>query len=238
MVVQLPPNGASVPARHHIAKYCLSVEETKMKMSKTCVFPLMRCFTFAAIGAAVLLSAPGAEAQGGRQACGEYARDAVEQNEANERRKCGFEGPRWSSNEGAHLAWCLISPGGAEREAAARREQLQGCREDRREERREGREERREERRDGKREGKRANCDTYAKIAVAQAEANQKYECGYRGGEWATREAPHFQWCMKSRRSYLGDELRFRTGELQKCFDKLGDYDDEGNDREYRRRRF
>ena len=216
-----------------------------MKTSKTCVLPFVHLLVTAAIGASFILTASGAEAQGRRAACGDYAREAVEQNETNLRRKCGFEGPRWNSNEGGHLAWCLISPDGAEREAAARREQLQGCREDRREDRREGREERREDRRegrddrrDGKREGKRANCDTYAKLAVVQAEANEKYECGNRGGEWSTRESAHFQWCMKSRRAYLGDELRYRTGELQKCFDRLGDYDDEGNDREYRRRRF
>jgi hypothetical protein len=226
---------------HHIAENCLSVEETKMKKSKTYVLPLARLFAIAAIGATCMISAPSADAQGRRAACGDYAREAVEQNEANQRRNCGFEGPRWSSNEGGHLAWCLISPDGAERESAARREQLQGCREDRRGDRREERrEERREGRddRDGKREGKRANCDTYAKIAIAQAEANEKYQCGNRGGEWSTREQAHFQWCMKSRRSYLADELRFRSGELQKCFDKLGDYDDEGNDREYRKRRF
>lgn len=208
-----------------------------MKKSKTAVLPFARLLGLATIGAGMLtgiFNAQTAEAQGRRAVCQDYARQAVEENEINRRRNCGFEGPRWNSNEGAHLAWCLITPDGAEREAAARREQLQGCREERREDRREGR----EERRDGKREGKRANCDTYAKIAVVQAEANEKFECGYRGGEWSTREAPHFQWCMKSRRAFLADELRFRSGELQKCFDRLGDYDDEGNDRDYRRRRF
>jgi hypothetical protein len=180
----------------------------------------------------VATAAPEAGAQGRRAFCQDYAREAVQQNEANERRNCGFDGPRWSGNEGGHLAWCLISPDGAEREASARKEQLQGCREDRRDERREG------GGGGGKREGKRANCDTYAKIAVAQAEANQKYECGYRGGEWVPREQAHYQWCMKSRRAFLSDELRYRSVELQKCFDKLGDYDDEGNDRDYRKRRF
>jgi hypothetical protein len=176
-----------------------------MKSSKTCVLQFARMVALAAIGGTTIFTITTAEAQNRRAFCGDYAKEAVEQNESNQRRNCGFEGPRWSGNEGGHLAWCLISPDGAEREAAARREQLQGCREDRRGDRR-------EDRRDGKREGKRANCDTYAKIAVAQAEANEKYECGNRGGEWATKEAPHFQWCMKSRRAYLADELRHRTG--------------------------
>lgn len=182
---------------------------------------LLQAMTAALIGA-YALSADPAEAQGRRDFCDNYANEAVRAAEANERRNCGYEGPRWSSNRGAHFAWCLIAPGQAEREADARREQLQECRQDRREEK----------------VGKRANCDTYAKIAVVQADANNKYDCGYRGGEWITEERPHFRWCMRSRRDYLADEIRYRAVELQKCFNKLGDYDDEGSDRDYRRRRF
>jgi hypothetical protein len=43
---------------------------------------------------------------------------------------------------------------------------------------------------------------------------------------------------MRARRQFLADEIRFRQVELQKCFDKLGDYDEEQEDRGYRRRRF
>ena len=170
----------------------------------------------------VLHTAPDANAQNRREFCEDYARDAVRQAEANERRNCGFEGRRWSDNRAAHFSWCLLFPRQAEKEGEARKDELEECRDNRRAER----------------TGKRASCETYAKIAIVQAEANRKYECGYRGGEWIAEDRPHIRWCMRSRRNFLLDEIRFRAAELQKCFDKLGDYDDEGNDRDYKQRRF
>ncbi len=85
-------------------------------------------------------------------------------------------------------------------------------------------------------EGKRANCDTYAKIAVVQAEANDKYNCHLRGPEWNTNTRAHYEWCMFSKRDFLMDSLRWRAQELQKCFNNLGDYDDDRWDRGYRTR--
>jgi hypothetical protein len=87
-------------------------------------------------------------------------------------------------------------------------------------------------------EGKRANCDTYAAMSVVQAEANEKYRCNIRGPEWSTDKRGHFRWCLFNKREFMLDELRYRATELQKCFDKLGDFDDERYDRNYRRRRF
>ncbi len=179
---------------------------------------------------ALSLTATSANAQGRRDFCDGYARQAVEQNDINERRNCGLKGSRWSENRAAHFGWCMLFPKQAEKEADARKDELKDCRDDRRADRRDDNK--------GDRVGKRANCDAYAKIATVQAEANQKYNCGLRGGEWNTEERAHFRWCMKSRRAFLADEFRYRSGELQKCFDKLGDYDDEGNDKDYRRRKF
>ncbi len=85
-------------------------------------------------------------------------------------------------------------------------------------------------------EGKRASCDTYAKLAVVQAEANQKYDCNLRGPEWSLNTRGHYEWCMFARREFLVDQLRYRAQELQKCFNNLGDYDDDRWDRSYRRR--
>lgn len=175
---------------------------------------------------ALALTSVTASAQNRAQFCNGYADTAVEQNDENDERDCGFSGPRWSDNRTNHFAWCMLFPQRAEEEQRARQDQLRECRRDARDDRR----------RDAA--GKRASCDTYAKTTVVQAQANQKYECGYRGTEWVAQERPHFQWCMGARRQYLADEIRYRQGELQKCFDKLGDYDDEREDRGYRRRRF
>jgi hypothetical protein len=76
-------------------------------------------------------------------------------------------------------------------------------------------------------EGKRAACETYARVALVQAEANRKYRCGYTGPRWETEVEPHFRWCRHVRRESLGMEARERAGELQRCFDRLGDFDDE-----------
>lgn len=179
---------------------------------------------------ALALSSLTASAQNRAQFCNGYADGAVEQNEANDERDCGFSGPRWSDNRTQHFAWCMLFPRQAEAEQDARQKQLRVCRQDARRDRREDR--RRET------AGKRASCETYAKTTVIQAEANRKYKCGLKGGEWVAQERPHFRWCMRARRAYLADEIRYRIGELQKCFNKLGDYDDEGEDRGYRRRRF
>lgn len=170
----------------------------------------------------LVLMTVSADAQGRRATCSDYARDAVRDNEFNERRNCGFKGPRWSDNQTAHFGWCMIFPKRAEEESEARKAQLEECRDERR----------------GRRAGRRANCETYAKIAVVQADANKKYDCNYRGGEWIGEERPHFRWCMRARRDYLIDEIRYRAGELQKCFNKLGDDDEDVEDRGYRRRRF
>ena len=174
---------------------------------------------------AVLFTATTASAQNRQAFCERYSRDAVRDNEVNEKRRCGFSGPRWSDKQAAHFGWCMIFPKIAEKESEAREAQLKDCRADRRDDRR------------AERIGKRANCDTYAKIAEVQADANKKYECGFRGGEWITDSRPHFTWCMRNKRDYMLDEIRYRAVELQKCFNKLGDYD-EDDDKNYRRRRF
>jgi hypothetical protein len=75
------------------------------------------------------------------------------------------------------------------------------------------------------REGKRASCDTYAKIAVVQAEAAEKYRCGLRGSEWNTNERDHRQWCFRAPRQVLLASQRGRAEALAKCFEGLGDED-------------
>ena len=42
--------------------------------------------------------------------CREYANTAVRQNQENLKRRCGFTGPRWSSDFQGHFQWCLQVP--------------------------------------------------------------------------------------------------------------------------------
>ena len=76
-------------------------------------------------------------------------------------------------------------------------------------------------------EGKRASCEVYARIAVVQAEANKRFNCGLRGPAWEAEARPHFRWCRFAPRRLIAEEQRSRADELQQCFDKLGDFDDE-----------
>ena len=80
-------------------------------------------------------------------------------------------------------------------------------------------------------EGKRAACATYAQIAVVQAEANRRYNCGYGGGRWDTDARAHFRWCRFVRRETKVREAVERSAELQRCFDRLGDFDSDRWDR-------
>jgi len=85
-------------------------------------------------------------------------------------------------------------------------------------------------------EGKRASCEVYARIAVVQAVANRKYRCGYRGPEWRDEPEPHFRWCRYVPRRRIAEEQRNRSKDLQHCFDRLGDFDDDDRGRDDRRR--
>jgi hypothetical protein len=76
-------------------------------------------------------------------------------------------------------------------------------------------------------EGKRANCEVYARIAQVQADANKRFRCGFRGPGWVADPQPHFRWCRYVPRRKVAEEQRNRAEELQRCFDKLGDFDDD-----------
>jgi hypothetical protein len=76
-------------------------------------------------------------------------------------------------------------------------------------------------------EGKRATCDTYARIAVIQAQANQRFRCGLQGPGWNDDPRRHFEWCRWVPRHRVAEEQRNRSEDLQRCFDGLGDFDDD-----------
>jgi hypothetical protein len=85
-------------------------------------------------------------------------------------------------------------------------------------------------------EGKRANCEVYARIAQVQADANKRFRCGLRGPAWEADPQPHFRWCRYVPRRRVAEEQRNRSDELQRCFDRLGDFDDDQGSRDGDRR--
>jgi hypothetical protein len=75
-------------------------------------------------------------------------------------------------------------------------------------------------------EGKRASCEVYARIALVQADANRKFRCGFSGPRWTSDALAHFRWCRFVPRSSIREEQRARAQDLQACFDRLGDFDE------------
>ena len=76
-------------------------------------------------------------------------------------------------------------------------------------------------------EGKRASCEVYAKIAQVQIDANRKYNCGYNGSRWDHGIEQSFRWCRHVPREDVIRAVRERAGDLQRCFNNLGDFDEE-----------
>lgn len=91
---------------------------------------MLKCLSLAvrAAGAAasvLVLSAVSAHADGN---CDWYAQTALKQQQQNDKLKCGFTGPAWTTDLKAHLAWCGgVAPDKAKSEAQAREQQVQAC---------------------------------------------------------------------------------------------------------------
>ena len=84
----------------------------------------MAALLFVSVGLADLVSSP-ASAQSN---CQWYATTALKQQQDNERMKCGFSGPSWSSDLRAHNAWCASVPPELWRSEAHKRDQeLASC---------------------------------------------------------------------------------------------------------------
>ena len=75
--------------------------------------------------------------------------------------------------------------------------------------------------------GQACKCEVYSRIAVVQADANERFRCGLQGPAWNNDPARHFQWCRYVPRQRVAEAQRGRSEELQRCFDRLGDFDDD-----------
>jgi hypothetical protein len=60
--------------------------------------------------------------------CEAYGKFALQQQQENERNKCGFTGPEWSSDLRAHLAWCgSVAPLNSQQQLQKRKQMLDDC---------------------------------------------------------------------------------------------------------------
>lgn len=63
-----------------------------------------------------------------RAFCDNYSKTAVNQNEENIRRRCGYTGGRWQSNYDNHFGWCMnMNKDAADSETRIRAEDLKRC---------------------------------------------------------------------------------------------------------------
>jgi hypothetical protein len=64
----------------------------------------------------------------GQENCATYGYVALKQARENERRKCGFTGPRWSVDLKQHVAWCAtVGPPDWKTELRERAKALEKC---------------------------------------------------------------------------------------------------------------
>ncbi len=76
----------------------------------------------------VLLGGLAATAMPASANCDWYVKTALEQQQRNAKLKCGFSGPEWSIDKGAHAAWCAsVSPDTSRASAQKREAELAKC---------------------------------------------------------------------------------------------------------------
>lgn len=145
------------------------------------------------------LASAGALAGADAGACSAYARQAVNQNNENLQRGCGFGGGRWQSNYDAHYGWCMNGGwmfDGPTNENNARAAELAKC---------------------VPKERIDEFCNGYAQTAVRQHTENQQRRCGFSGARWQSDLAAHRNWCMGAGKGAATAEQDARVRDLAGC---------------------
>jgi hypothetical protein len=128
--------------------------------------------------------------QAATAACDEYAKQAVEANQVNVTKICGFTGGPWSFNYEAHKQWCLgQQPRQVQQETDARNGLIKTCQE----------------------------CVKYAKQAVEDYIFNQGHNCGFTGDAWSDDYNGHKQWCLGAQPQQVQEETHARNIALNGC---------------------
>jgi hypothetical protein len=123
--------------------------------------------------------------------CGQYTSDAMKSVLLAKHLRCGFQGPRWNSDKGSHMAWCLfVPPNVAQSETDARAAKLKLC-----------------------------TCQWYADQTMVQIATNIADKCGFTGLRWLESKQAHYDWCfnMNPPFSAMQNELDIRKKTLKGC---------------------
>jgi len=134
---------------------------------------------------------------GDPQSCAPYAKNAVTQQQLNQKRGCGFAGDGWHLNYNKHYNWCLNnSPGIRYKHTKSRQDSLTRC---------------------GKTGGKTKVCKNYANQAVAQQKTNLRLKCNISGPAWHQDYNQHYNWCMNAKSGTPGTFAKSRSDRLAQC---------------------
>ncbi len=146
--------------------------------------------------------------------CSAYARTAVQENNQNLRRGCGFTGPRWQSDFRVHYDWCMRQGPGSNAPAFennARIQALASCRAPS--------QPNFNSRQQPVRSPAQQYCASYAHSAVRANIENLRRGCGFTGPRWQSNFNVHYDWCMRQGPGSNGPafEARARRWALRSC---------------------
>ena len=154
---------------------------------------------------------PGALIANKKQLCSDYANTAIKQNKRAIKNRCGFNGPRWSSNFNGHYKWCMRGNNlkFTKQATADRKNDIKTCKQFI--------------------VGnvlpmpmpnmtKLALCDGYAKTAVKQSKQAAKLKCGFWGTKWNSSHKVHYDWCLAGNNSIKSRQhTQDRNRDLKQC---------------------
>jgi hypothetical protein len=128
--------------------------------------------------------------------CRAYADEAVAHERENQRRQCGFTGPRWSLDRDGHYAWCMITQGVATRqESEARSRMLESeCGEEL--------------------PVDTSFCEQYSEQSAEQHAENLRRGCGFSGVGWTSSLEVHLEQCLAGSPEAARSALRSRRQAL------------------------
>lgn len=132
--------------------------------------------------------------------CTDYAEEARRAQEENRVRGCGFIGPDWNPDRGAHFSWCWnLEPayqGAPASHSATRRTMLGYCPD----------------------AAKRKKCESYAERAISQYETMRKLaNCSQSGVKWHANRSDHYNWCIAVPAAESAAHDRERDAKLAAC---------------------
>ncbi len=140
----------------------------------------------------VILPAPSQQViSAKRSECQAFAQNAERQNQVNAALGCGLSGGQWAVSYDSYFAWCMQTTSASRiASTAARDRALDLCRQST------GQPQQPNEPAFGLPSTGQNDCRSYAERALAQADANQRMQCGFVGQEWARQLQWHADYCL------------------------------------------